>query len=209
MADPGLSLSRCAALQTISIEPVAGRRENGASNSAAPFRPASMASASASRPGPAHSKPVSHAAPADAHRRQPAARLERPQQHRTAFFAHDVEAPVQPVGTVDIGVSRQTEHGAVAGSCGLESCARQDHRAHRPPPLRSSRRFHRPPMSCRQGQAPRCAPDARTSASTPWDCRTRRPPSSNRGSQQAVSQKTPAKQNRLAASAAKASARPV
>ena len=101
---------------TISGSAARGRSANGGRSSASPSCSPVTPSASQSRPGPAASSRTSSRRRRWRIRSRPVRRLQRAQQdrrRRALLLADEVEAPVDPVGAVDVRVPRRAEHDGV------------------------------------------------------------------------------------------------
>ena len=123
------------------------RRARRAARTAARRAAARRARASRRAPGTAVPGPAQRRRRSSSPRRsrislEPVRRLERPDQHGARDSlpaAHEVEAPVDAVGAVDVGVAAGEEHRRVArGAAVAEAVRRRDPRGRTPRPRRSS-----------------------------------------------------------------------
>ena len=111
---------------TTSTGDAGARSSNGGASSGSPSCSRVTPSAWQSRPGPAQSSRGSSRPRRSRISSSPVRRLERPDQHRRGaprLLADEVEAPVDPVRAVDVGVTGRAEHGGVARRCGRETRA--------------------------------------------------------------------------------------
>ena len=113
---------------TISTAPARAKSSNGGASSAKPYVPVGDAQRLAQPAGAGAQEPLVGDAAPPAHHAKAGRRLDGPDQHgagRPCRFADEVQAPVNAVGAIDIGVARRSKHDGIAAGHAAKAVRRR------------------------------------------------------------------------------------